>query len=81
MSDEATSGGSGSKLPQTESLVPGSRESVGAVGGDDTVGDDVGVTVEGTLWVSVGGLITGQVPDDEGLVARTGEEHVWAVHR
>jgi hypothetical protein len=35
--------------------------------------------VEGSLWVSVGGLVAGQVPDDQGLVTGTREEHVWAV--
>jgi hypothetical protein len=34
-----------------------------------TVGDDVGVTVKRALWVSVGSLVTGEVPDDEGLVS------------
>ena len=36
------------------------------------------VTVKGSLWVTVGGLVAGQVPDDEGLVTGTGKEHVWA---
>ena len=31
------------------------------------------------LGVSVRRLVAGQVPDDEGLVARAGEEHVGAV--
>lgn len=43
------------------------------------VGDDVGVTVEAALGVAVAGLIAGQVPDDEGLVARSGKEHVGAL--
>ena len=30
------------------------------------------------LGVAVRGLVAGQVPDDEGLVARTGEKHVRA---
>lgn len=34
------------------------------------------VTVQRSLGVSVGALVAGQVPDDESLVARTGEEHV-----
>lgn len=42
------------------------------------VGDNVGVTVEAALGVAVAGLVAGQVPDDEGLVARSGEEHVGA---
>lgn len=41
-----------------------------------TVGDNVGVTVERALGVTVGSLIAGQVPDDEGLVARSRQEHI-----
>jgi hypothetical protein len=38
----------------------------------------VGVAVEAPLGVSVRSLVAGQVPDDEGLVARTREKHVRA---
>ena len=79
VADETAGGLAGGELPQTESLVPGRGQGVGAVGGDHTVGDDVGVTLEGAFGVAVGGLITGEVPDDEGLVTRTGQEHVGAV--
>ena len=79
VADETAGGLAGGELPQTESLVPGGGQGVGTVGGDHTVGNDVGVTVEGAFGVAVGGLITGEVPDDEGLVTRTGQEHVGAV--
>jgi hypothetical protein len=36
------------------------------------------VAVEAPLGVTVRGLVAGQVPDDEGLVARSGEKHVRA---
>lgn len=39
----------------------------------------MGVAVEAPLGVSVRGLVAGQVPDDEGLVARAREKHVRAV--
>ena len=81
VSDETASGGSGGKLPEAESLIPGGGKSVSSIGGDNTVGDDVGVSGEGALWVSVGGLIAGQVPDDEGLVTGSGQEHVWAAEK
>jgi hypothetical protein len=35
--------------------------------------------VQTPLGVAVRGLVAGQVPDDERLVARAGEEHVGAV--
>jgi len=38
----------------------------------------VGVTVEATFGVTVRGLVAGEVPDDEGLVAGSGQEHVGA---
>jgi hypothetical protein len=38
----------------------------------------VGVALEATLGVAVRGLVAGQVPDDESLVARSGQEHVGA---
>ena len=43
-----------------------------------TVRNDVGVTLQRALGVSVLGLVAGEVPDDEGLVAAGGEEHVGA---
>lgn len=45
-----------------------------------TVGDDVGVAVERALGVTVLGLVAGEVPDDESLVARSGKKHVGAVY-
>jgi hypothetical protein len=39
----------------------------------------VGVTVQRSLGVTVLGLVTSEVPDDEGLVTRTGQEHVGAI--
>jgi len=44
-----------------------------------TVGDNVGVAVKATLGVTVRGLVAGQVPDNEGLVAAPREKHVGAV--
>jgi hypothetical protein len=38
----------------------------------------VGVAVKATFGVAVRGLVAGQVPDDEGLVARAREKHVRA---
>ena len=36
------------------------------------------VTVERALSVSVRGVVAGQVPDDQALVAGSREKHVWA---
>lgn len=90
VADESSRGRTGSQLPESEGLVPRSREGVGAVRGDDlkdqsvskpcrelpsrafqkqqiqtyAVGDDVGVTVERSLGVSVLRLVAGEVPDN-----------------
>lgn len=61
MSDKSSGGDTGRKLPQSEGLVPGSRKGIGTIGGDNTVGNDVGVTVEGPLWCTIVCLITGTV--------------------
>lgn len=39
----------------------------------------MGVTLEAALGVTVGLLITGKVPDDQGLVAGCGQQHVGAI--
>lgn len=39
------------------------------------------VAVERSLWVAVRALIAGQVPDNQALVARAGEEHVGVFER
>ena len=33
------------------------------------------------FWVAVGALVAGQVPDDQGLVAGSRQEHVWVLER
>lgn len=43
-----------------------------------TVGDNVRMAVEAPLGVSVCGVITGQVPDDQSLIATGGQEHIGA---
>lgn len=44
-----------------------------------TVRDDVGVTLEAALGVTVGLLVASKVPDDQGLVATAREQHVGAI--
>jgi hypothetical protein len=46
-----------------------------------TVRDDVGVTLEAALGVTVGLLVAGEVPDDQGLVATAREQHVGAIRK
>jgi hypothetical protein len=37
--------------------------------------------VERSLWVAVGALVAGQVPDYQRLIARAGQQHVWVFER
>lgn len=80
MTNESSCGGAGSELPKSESLIPRSGQSVGAVGGDNAVGDDVRVAVERSLGVSVLRLVAGEVPDDQGLVTAAGQQHVGVLY-
>lgn len=81
VADEAASGGAGVQVPETEGLVPRGGESELAVGGDDNVGDEVVVAVEDSLGVTVVGVITAELPDDDGAVTRSGEEEVGVLLR
>lgn len=45
------------------------------------VRNDVRVTLQRPLRIAVRSLVTGKVPDDQGLVSAAGEEHVGAVKR
>ncbi len=68
--------------PKTEGLVPRGGKGELTVGGDDNVGDEVVVAVEDSLGVTVVGVITAELPDDDGAVTRRGEEEVgvlWEV--
>ena len=61
VSNESSGGYTSGEFPQSEGLVPRSRESVGTVRRDNTVRDNVSVTVERPLWDTVVLLITGAV--------------------
>ena len=79
VSNEATGGAARVDLPKTESSVPGSRECELSIRGDDNITDEVGVSPQGTLSISVGVVITtrvGEAPDEDRLVARSGENEV-----
>jgi len=53
VANKSAGGGTGGKLPEAESLVPGSRESIGTIGGDNNVRNDVRMAVEGSFGVAV----------------------------
>lgn len=76
VADESSSGGSGVEVPESKGLVPGRAQGELTVGGDDDIRDEVGVTLEDLLWVTVAALVAGELPDDERLVTGSGDEGV-----
>ena len=76
VADENADGGTGVQVPKAEGLIPGAGEGELAIGGDDDVGDGGGVTGEGLAGVTVRVLIGGQLPDHDGMIAGTGDEHL-----
>lgn len=65
---EATSGLAGGQVPQTQGLVPRAGQGVVAVRRQHHIADEVAVAVQALLRNAVVGLVTGQLPDDQGLV-------------
>jgi hypothetical protein len=65
-------------LPWLQVLPPIAAVPCAPGGCTYAVGDDVGVALQAPLGVTVRGLVAGEVPDDQGLVAGTGQEHVRA---
>jgi len=66
----------GGKIPQSEGLIPRSRDGVRTVLGDGNILNDVRVTGEGSLGNTVSLLVTGKVPDDQALITGSGQENV-----
>ena len=56
------------KVPEAEGVVPRGGERELAVGGDDDVRDEVVVSVEDALGVTVLVLLASELPDDDRLV-------------
>lgn len=85
MSNESAGGLSGGDVPQSELTVPRGGKGKGAIGGDDNVGDEVGVSAKGTTGESVfvvlnvgggGGGSVVQLPDNDGLVTGRRQQQV-----
>lgn len=64
-------------LPQSQGLIPGTRKSVSSIWGQLTVLDNVGVTSQGLLGDTVLVFVSGQLPDDQGLVSGSRQQEVW----
>jgi hypothetical protein len=68
VADELAGGQTRVEVPEAESLVPGRGEGELAVRGDDNVRDKVVVAVEDLLGETKVAVVTGELPDDDGLV-------------
>jgi hypothetical protein len=78
VADEAAGGGAGVQVPQAQSTIPRGGQGELAIEGDGNVLNDVGVTFETAdgLAERVGSVVTLELPDDDGLVAGSGDDHV-----
>lgn len=65
---ESPGGTTGSQVPQSQGLVPGAGESVVAIGGEDDIANEVGMSVKTLLWDTVVSFVTSQLPDYQSLV-------------
>lgn len=81
VADESVLGDTGLQVPDSESLVPRAGDGVSTIVRDGTVLDNVGVALERLSGDTVGGVVSGEVPDDQGLISRTGQENVGVVGR
>jgi len=75
VSDEATGGVAGVKVPKAKGAVPGAGEAELAIGGNDHILNEVGVAGEGAAGEAVVGALTGEGPDNDALVAGSREDH------
>jgi len=74
---ESGGGDTSFEVPESESLVPRSGDSELTARADYDVGDEVVVALQSLHWVTVHITVSGETPDDEGLVSRGGDEHFW----
>lgn len=68
VTDESAGGETRVEVPETKGVVPGGGESELAIGGDDNVRHKVVVAAEDLFWATVGAVLAGERPDDDGLV-------------
>jgi len=69
------------EIPETKSLVPRCRKSELTVRRDDHIRDETVVTVKDAFWIAIFTIFASQLPDKDGLVSRTSQDHVWVLRR
>lgn len=74
---ESGGGDSSFEVPESQGLVPRGGDGELTARADDDVGDEVVVALQSLHWVTVHITVSGETPDDEGLVSGGGDEHFW----
>lgn len=64
------------QVPQTQSLVPRTRQSVGTIGRQDNVGNSAVVATQSLAGIPVGLALRGQLPNNDLLVTRRSDNSV-----
>jgi len=77
VADETAGGLAVGQVPEAKGTVPTSGKGELSVAGDDYVFYKVGVTLKAAAGGAVRFFSAGQVPYNDGLVARRGQDHVW----
>jgi len=73
---EATRRFASGNVPEAQLGIPTGTQRKGAIGRDDHVADEMVVALEGALGVAVALGRVRQVPNDDGLVSRAGQQNV-----
>lgn len=75
---ESLQTGSVSDVPKSHGLVPRGGDDVAVIVRKSEVGDEVVVSGQTSEWntVSESSFLLGEIPDDEGLISRSGDEDV-----
>lgn len=81
VTNKAAGSSTGVQVPETERLVPRRRKSELAVRRDHDVRHKVVVAVQDLLGVAVVVLVARELPDDDGLVPRSGQQEVRVLLR
>ena len=68
---KSAGGLSSREIPQTKGLVPGTRQSEVAIRRQDNIRNKVRVTIQTFLGNTKVVLLTGQFPDNQGLVCKS----------
>jgi hypothetical protein len=81
VADKSVLGDTGLQVPDSESLIPRAGDGVSTVMRDGTVLDNVGVALKRLSGNTVVGVVSGQRPDNQGLVSGSGQQNVGVVGR